>query len=71
MLFYNIPAEKLAQFAIPFASEKEDNAVLTYGSIDYDRVWCRIRKGDLLKIVPVRLEDGTVKAVADFPWLYE
>ena len=30
-----------------------------------------VSQGDVIKIVPVHLEDGTVKAVADFPWIYE
>lgn len=33
VLFYNILAEKWAQFAMPFEPENEDNAGSTYGCI--------------------------------------
>ena len=29
-----------------------------------------VNQGDVIKIAAVRLEDGSVKAVADFPWIY-
>lgn len=27
--------------------------------------------GSLVKLIPIRLENGEVKAVAEFPWIYE
>ena len=30
-----------------------------------------VRQGDIVKIIPIRRDDGTVIAVAEFPWIYD